>query len=93
MSIQARMEEKLRAAFDPLVLEIENQSHLHAGHASSPGTGESHFEVRLVSAVFSGLSRVERQRQVYGVLAEELSGPVHALALRTLTPEEAGENG
>ena len=50
--------------------------------------GETHFIVRIVSAAFDGLSRVERQRRVYAALAEELQGPVHALSLTALTPAE-----
>lgn len=83
---EQRIEEKLRAAFAPTLLQIENDSHRHASHAGSPGTGDSHFTVTLQSAAFEGMNRVERQRQVYAVLAEELAGPVHALALRLNTP-------
>ena len=68
----------------------KNDSHLHAGHAGSPGTGNSHFSVRVVSAKFDGLSRVARQQLVYGLLKEEMAGPVHALAMQTLSPAEAG---
>lgn len=77
---------KLTEAFAPLRLEIENESHRHAGHAGSPGTGDSHFRVAIVSTAFAGLGRVERQRRIYAVLAEELAGPVHALALRAEAP-------
>ena len=80
------MRRKLTEAFAPTRLEIENDSHRHAGHAGSPGTGDSHFRVAIVSTAFSGLGRVERQRRVYAVLAEELAGPVHALALRADAP-------
>ena len=52
--------------------------------------GETHFRVRIVSEAFNGLSHVERQRKIYAVLEDELAGPVHALALTTLTPDEAG---
>ena len=50
--------------------------------------GESHFRVELVSRAFEGKSRLERQRMVYGVLADEMASDVHALTLRTLTPAE-----
>ncbi|HRK96503.1 MAG TPA: BolA family protein, partial [Rhodospirillales bacterium] len=53
-----------------------------------PG-GESHFNVEVVAAAFAGKSRLERQRWVHQILAEELAGPVHALSLRLFTPEEA----
>lgn len=90
MSMQRRIEEKLTEAFAPAMLEVVNESHRHAGHAGSPGTGESHFAVRMTSPTFSGLSRVERQRRVYAVLAEELKGPVHALSLSLDVPEDGG---
>ena len=61
-------------------------SHQHAGHSSSPGTGESHFRVLIVSDAFSGKSRVERHRIVNDVLRDELRDGVHALAIKALAP-------
>ncbi len=81
MTMEETIRTKLTAAFSPVELDVINESHLHAGHAGSPGTGSSHFNVRIVSAAFDGLSRVDRQRKVYAVLKDELAGPVHALAL------------
>ncbi len=89
MSVAETMESKLRAAFRPLRLEIEDQSHLHAGHAGHNPAGESHFHVVLVSEAFSKMNRVARQRAVYEVLAEELKGRVHALSLETRAPGDA----
>lgn len=89
MSVAGTMEEKLRVAFQPAQLKIEDQSHLHAGHAGHNPDGESHFHVVLVSEIFAGMSRVQRQRAVYEVLAEELKGRVHALSLETRTANEA----
>lgn len=87
-TVQQSIERKLRETFSPDLLEIENESHRHAGHAGSPGTGDSHFNVMIVSRAFEGTSRVDRQRKVYAVLADELSGPVHALALKIKAPSE-----
>ncbi|MEC9267327.1 MAG: BolA family protein [Pseudomonadota bacterium] len=84
--VEREMERKLRAAFDPAALVIENDSHRHAGHAGSPGTGTSHFTVTMASEAFRGTTRVDRQRKVYAVLADELAGPVHALALKLSVP-------
>lgn len=89
MAVAERIRTKLTSGLEPLRLEIEDQSHLHAGHAGAPEGGESHFAVEVVSAAFEGLGRVERQRLVYGLLSEEMAGPIHALALRTLAPSEA----
>jgi BolA protein len=88
MSVASAIETKLAQAFAPERLVIEDQSHLHAGHAGHRPGGESHFRVELVSARFAGLNRVARQRLVYDVLATELAGPIHALALKTLAPGE-----
>jgi BolA family transcriptional regulator, general stress-responsive regulator len=89
MSVEATLRAKLEAAFRPTRLEVINESHLHAGHRSSPGTGESHFRVVIVSARFAGKSRLERHRLVNEALAAELAGKVHALALRARAPDES----
>ena len=92
-SVENTIEEKLTAALSPSVLTVKNESHLHAGHAGAPSEGEeghgsSHFRLLVVSPVFEGLSRVARQRKINEALSEELAGPVHALAMKTLTPDE-----
>jgi BolA protein len=89
MRVAQAIRRKLTEALAPTALDIEDESHRHAGHAGARASGESHFNVRVVSAAFAGKSRVERQRMVYGALAEELASDIHALALTTLTPEEA----
>lgn len=75
-------------AFAPEAIEIVNDSHRHAGHAGSPGTGTSHFTIKVVSAAFAGKSRLERHRMVNDVLAQELAGKIHALAIQALAPAE-----
>ena len=91
MSVEQTIKEKLTAAFSPEALQVVNDSHHHAHHAGSPGTGESHFSVLVVSPVFAGKSRLERHRMVNEVLADELSGKIHALAVTALTPEDAAK--
>jgi len=88
MRVEEQITQKLRQAFAPVVLEVVNDSHRHAGHAGSPQTGESHFSIKVVSESFAGKSRVERHRMVNEVLADELKGKVHALAISALAPEE-----
>ena len=78
----------MTSAFAPLALEVVNDSRRHAGHAGSPGTGESHFTIKVVSDAFAGKSRLERHRMVNDALAEELKGCIHALAVSALTPDE-----
>jgi BolA protein len=77
---------KLEAAFSPQRLEVIDASERHRGHGGWREGGETHFDVVIVSDAFQGLGRVERQRRVNAVLAEELSGPVHALSIRTEAP-------
>jgi len=88
MNVEQTIREKLVAAFAPVSLEVINDSHRHAGHDSSPGTGESHFSVRVVADAFAGKSRVERHRMVNAALADLLQGKVHALAIQALAPGE-----
>ena len=89
MSAEESMREKLMVGLSPYRLDIVNESELHAGHRSSPGTGESHFRILVVSEAFSGKSRVDRHRIVNDLLADELAGRIHALALKTYAPGEA----
>ena len=88
MGLDTRMREKLMVALRPTRLDVVNESHLHAGHGSSPGTGESHFRVLIVSGAFAGKTRVERHRMVNEALASELKGGVHALAIKACAPNE-----
>ncbi len=97
MSIQSTIEDKLQRAFSPERIQVVNESHLHAGHhhadsehhAEFDGEGETHFRVRLVSPAFASMSRIDRHRAVNALLAEELKGGVHALAIETAAPGEA----
>lgn len=88
-----RIHRKLTDALAPSRLDIVDDSQRHKGHAGAREGGETHFNVEVVSASFQGKSRVERQRLVYGILAAELNERVHALALRTLAPEEDAPTG
>jgi BolA protein len=81
---------KLREAFAPESLDVTDESHLHEGHAGHRPGGETHFRVYIVSTAFQGKSRIERHRMINTLLAPELAGSVHALALRVQTPTEGG---
>lgn len=87
-SISTSIRTKLTDAFSPTRLEVVDDSARHAGHAGARPGGESHFNVVIEADAFAGQSKVARQRQVYGVLAELLAGPVHALSLKALAPGE-----
>jgi BolA protein len=80
--------EKLTQSFSPSRLEVVDDSARHKGHHGAPDGGESHFNVMIVADAFKGRSRVERQRDVYSALSEELAGPVHALSLKVFAPDE-----
>ncbi|MDH3230482.1 MAG: BolA family transcriptional regulator [Alphaproteobacteria bacterium] len=88
MSVAGNIEKKLTEALAPSRITVEDESHKHAGHAGARPGGETHFNVTIVSAAFDGKSRVDRQRMVYEILAEEMAGPVHALGLTTRAPAE-----
>jgi BolA protein len=90
MTVRERIERTLSEALQPLRLEVLDESHLHAGHAGARPEGETHFRVRIVSAAFSGMSRIDRHRRVNALLAAELAGPVHALAVDARSPDEPG---
>jgi BolA protein len=83
MSVADEISCRLRAAFQPTHLSVEDVSWQHAGHAAAPSGGESHFNVDIVSPVFAGKSRVMCHRLVTAELADLLAGPVHALQLST----------
>jgi BolA protein len=85
---ETRIREKLMLALEPTRLDVINESELHAGHRSSPDTGDSHFRVVIVSPRFAGLTRLARHRLVNEAIGEELKGSVHALALAAFAPGE-----
>ena len=93
MRVADRMREKLTRELSPERLEIIDESSMHAGHAGARPGGETHFRLTVVAAAFEGLSRIDRQRRVYDVLADEMRGEVHALSAVTLTPAEAERQG
>lgn len=88
MSVAETIRRKLTARLAPTRLDIADDSVRHAGHAGARPGGETHFSVAVVAAAFAGMTRVARQRLVYEILADELKGGVHALALTTLAPDE-----
>ncbi|WP_312783501.1 BolA family protein [Brevundimonas sp.] len=93
--VAALIREKLTTAFAPQRIELEDDSWKHAGHHHEGGMdakdgGESHFQLTIVSSAFEGQGRVARQRAINNVLRDELAGPVHALAVRAMTPAEVG---
>ena len=88
MSITERINKKLTEGLTPSRLEVVDESAKHQGHGGWREGGETHFHVTVVTDAFEGKSRIDRQRMVYALLAEEMAERVHALALTTKTPGE-----
>jgi stress-induced morphogen len=86
--MESTIVDRLTGALNPDVLEVTNESYMH----SVPAGSESHFKVVIVTDQFVGKRLVQRHQAIYAVLADELEGPVHALALHTYTSEEWSEN-
>lgn len=88
--MSARVEairERLTATLAPKTLEIEDESHRHAGHAGARD-GRGHFRVRIVSDAFAGKSALARHRAVYAALGDLMQTDIHALAIDARTPDE-----
>ena len=81
-------EADLRAVFQVIQLHIEDESHLHAGHAGA-ASGGGHFKLTIVAPEFEGLNTVARHRAIYAALTKHFPAEIHALAIRALTPSES----
>ncbi len=81
--------DKIRAALQvlqPSLLEIEDESHRHAGHAGA-ASGHGHFRVKIISTVFNGLTPIARHRKIYAALGELMQTDIHALAIEARATE------
>jgi|SRR5690606_4047326 stress-induced morphogen len=87
-TIENQIHTKLVQEFEPVHLEVTNESHMH----SVPANSETHFKVTLVSSAFQGKRQVQRHQSIYACLADQLNSGVHALALHTFSPEEWESN-
>lgn len=87
MTVQVTIEQKLATDFNPLHLEVINESNNH----NVPEGSESHFKVVVVSPIFAGKKLLARHRLINATLAEELKNAIHALAIHTYTEEEWNE--
>jgi BolA protein len=82
MSVSETIKKKLISQFKPTNLEIIDESHLHSGHVGAKPEGETHFRLIISSENFIGKTRIEKQRQIYKALKQELAGPIHALSIQ-----------
>ncbi|MEO6102277.1 MAG: BolA family protein [Pseudoxanthomonas sp.] len=84
-----QIRQRLTQALMPVLLEVNDDSHKHAGHAGARG-GQGHFSVNIVSGVFAGKPPLARHRLVYAALGEMMTTDIHALVIQARTPQEAG---
>ncbi len=84
------IEAALRDALEPVAILVKDQSHLHAAHAGAED-GRGHFEVTIISARFTGQSRVQRHRTVFDAVGDMMKSDIHALSINAFTPEERPE--
>lgn len=93
LSRAIRIKTKLQSALEASVLEVEDVSYQHAGHAAvRDNANETHFNVKVVSSKFDGQSLVKRHRMIYDLLGDELQSGLHAISIVAKTPKEAGNN-
>ncbi len=88
MIIQKEIDDILVKELAPTHYLVENESHQH----NVPPNSETHFKLVVVSDVFKGMRQVQRHQKIYQLLAAQLAGPIHALALHTFSPEEWQES-
>ena len=80
-----RLRARLEASFAPLELDIEDEGHLHAGHAGAAG-GLGHFRIRIVAEAFRGIAPIVRHRRIYEAVGDLLETDIHALSIEALPP-------
>ena len=88
MQVRDTITKKLKDAFAPESIDVVDESNLHEGHAGHRPGGQSHFRIYIVSQAFAGKSRIDRHRMINSVLADDLAGGVHALAIHAAAPGE-----
>lgn len=81
MAVADEIETRLRTAFGPRRLSVEDQSEQHRGHAGWREGGETHFHVEIAAEGFGAMSRIERHRAIHTALGPDLIGRIHALSL------------
>jgi BolA family transcriptional regulator, general stress-responsive regulator len=86
---EQRLRRRLESRFAPALLVIEDESHLHAGHAGAAG-GHSHFRVIIVAEAFRGVSPLARHRLVYAAVGDLMETDIHALAIEASPPPATG---
>lgn len=89
----SRIKQKLETALEASILELDDVSYKHAGHAGvKDGANETHFNLKVVSSKFDGQNLVKRHRMIYELLGDELQSGLHAISIIAKTPKEVGGN-
>jgi len=88
LSIAQRIRERL-ATLDPMLVELEDESERHRGHAGYVEGGGTHWRLTIVARAFAGEPTVARHRMVYQALGDLMQHPIHALAIQARTPDDA----
>ncbi len=83
----AEIERRLEASFSPESLLVEDESHLHAGHAGARD-GRGHFRVSIVAGAFEGMSPIKRHRAIYTSMGDLMQTDIHALSIEALASSE-----
>jgi BolA protein len=81
----ALLRERL-TALEPQSLAIDDESHLHAGHAGARDGG--HYKITIVAAAFAGQNTVKRHRLIHAAVGDLMRGRIHALSIRAFSPDE-----
>lgn len=84
----ARIMRTLHEVFRPQSVTLDDESHLHRGHAGT-ASGKGHFRLRIVADAFAGKNPVARHRMIYSALSGLLETDIHALSIEALSPDEA----
>jgi len=88
MNTKAKVEELLKSSINIEMLEVRDDSHLHASHRESTGEGGTHFSITIISKDFNGKTPVQRHRMIYKILDQSIQRGIHALAIQARTPDE-----
>lgn len=88
MNMEERIKKAISDNLQPEVVNVINQSHKHQGHSGDDGSGESHFDLYIVSKLLQGKSRVERHRMIFSILQNNIETLPHALSIKALAPDE-----
>lgn len=81
---QKRIYNLLQDALDPDHLEVINDSDKHSGHAGSPGTGESHYKLKIQARALCDMNRIQAHRHIYNILDKEIKNGIHSISINII---------